>query len=109
MEQHAATAAARSTVIQHIHDKDIEVARSEKAPSCYREEVVVDEETTSSALDRTVSRITQRTGRSTRSVVIDPDAEPPDGGIHAWLKVYGCFLMYANTMYVYTMLSKCSY
>lgn len=64
---------------------------------------MIDAEATSSALDRTVSRMTQRTGRSTRSVVIDPDAEPPDGGIHAWLKVYGCFLMYANTMHVYPM------
>ena len=21
---------------------------------------------------------------------------PPDGGLHAWLKVLGCFLMYSN-------------
>lgn len=27
---------------------------------------------------------------------IDPTAEPPDGGLNAWLKVLGCFLLYSN-------------
>lgn len=27
---------------------------------------------------------------------IDPFAEPPDGGLNAWLKVLGCFLIYSN-------------
>ena len=27
---------------------------------------------------------------------IDPLAEPPDGGLNAWLKVVGCFLIYSN-------------
>lgn len=51
-----------------------------------------DEITTAADLDRIASH---RTQRSTRSVAIDPD-----GGLHAWLKVFGCFLMYANTLYV---------
>jgi hypothetical protein len=33
---------------------------------------------------------------SGRSNVIDPFAEPPDGGLNAWLKVLGCFLIYSN-------------
>lgn len=100
MEVHAATAAARATdpqCIQHNDkDIDIEVARSEHTPSCHKEDYAIDETTASEPLDRTVSRRTQRTNRSTRT--IDPDGEPPDGGLNAWLKVYGCFLMYANTM-----------
>jgi hypothetical protein len=27
---------------------------------------------------------------------IDPFGEPPDGGLNAWLKVLGCFLLYSN-------------
>ncbi|KAF2663309.1 MFS general substrate transporter [Microthyrium microscopicum] len=27
---------------------------------------------------------------------IDPFGEPPDGGLNAWLKVFGCFLLYSN-------------
>ena len=27
---------------------------------------------------------------------IAPGSEPPDGGLNAWLKVFGCFLLYSN-------------
>jgi hypothetical protein len=27
---------------------------------------------------------------------IDPFGAPPDGGLNAWLKVLGCFLLYSN-------------
>jgi len=27
---------------------------------------------------------------------IDPFGEPPNGGLNAWLKVLGCFLIYSN-------------
>lgn len=30
---------------------------------------------------------------------IDPFHEPPDGGLNAWLKVFGCFLIYSNIWY----------
>jgi hypothetical protein len=40
----------------------------------------------------------------TRSVAsrksdIDPFGEPPNGGLNAWLKVLGCFLLYSNIWY----------
>lgn len=31
---------------------------------------------------------------------IDPFGEPPDGGLNAWLKVLGCFLIYSNIWYM---------
>lgn len=33
---------------------------------------------------------------NSRRSEIDPTAQPPDGGLHAWLKVFGCFLVYSN-------------
>lgn len=36
------------------------------------------------------------TRTSTRASTIDPATEPPDGGLNAWLKVLGCFLIYSN-------------
>jgi hypothetical protein len=35
-----------------------------------------------------------------RKSEIDPFGEPPDGGLNAWLKVLGCFLLYSNIWYV---------
>jgi hypothetical protein len=37
---------------------------------------------------------------STKTSAIDPEAKPPDGGLDAWLKVFGCFLIYSNIWYV---------
>jgi len=31
---------------------------------------------------------------------IDPFGTPPDGGLNAWLKVLGCFLLYSNIWYI---------
>ena len=33
---------------------------------------------------------------------IDPFGEPPDGGLNAWLKVLGCFLIYSNIWYAFS-------
>jgi hypothetical protein len=33
---------------------------------------------------------------SSKKSEIDPFNEPPDGGLNAWLKVLGCFLIYSN-------------
>jgi hypothetical protein len=33
---------------------------------------------------------------ASRKSDIDPFGEPPDGGLNAWLKVLGCFLLYSN-------------
>lgn len=33
---------------------------------------------------------------SSRYSAIDPFGTPPDGGLNAWLKVFGCFLLYSN-------------
>jgi hypothetical protein len=33
---------------------------------------------------------------ASRKADIDPFGEPPDGGLNAWLKVLGCFLLYSN-------------
>ena len=37
---------------------------------------------------------------SSKKSDIDPFTEPPDGGLNAWLKVLGCFLIYSNIWYV---------
>jgi hypothetical protein len=60
------------------------------------DDIAIDEINASSGLDRITSRQTHRSRRSE----IDPFTEPPDGGLNAWLKAFGCFLMYANTLYV---------
>jgi hypothetical protein len=36
---------------------------------------------------------------TSRKGEIDPFGEPPDGGLNAWLKVLGCFLLYSNIWY----------
>ncbi|QDS71643.1 hypothetical protein FKW77_007480 [Venturia effusa] len=33
---------------------------------------------------------------SSKDGAIDPFGQPPDGGLNAWLKVLGCFLIYSN-------------
>jgi len=33
---------------------------------------------------------------SSKQSDINPFTEPPDGGLNAWLKVIGCFLIYSN-------------
>lgn len=33
---------------------------------------------------------------SSKKGAINPFGEPPDGGLNAWLKVLGCFLIYSN-------------
>jgi hypothetical protein len=38
----------------------------------------------------------ERVQSSSRKSEIDPFTEPPDGGLNAWLKVLGCFLIYSN-------------
>ena len=43
----------------------------------------------------TTNQLTKVQSSSRRSD-IDPLAEPPDGGLNAWLKVMGCFLVYSN-------------
>jgi hypothetical protein len=45
--------------------------------------------------DGTINQLTKVQSSSRRSD-IDPLAEPPDGGLNAWLKVLGCFLVYSN-------------
>jgi hypothetical protein len=39
---------------------------------------------------------------ASRKADIDPfGGEPPDGGLNAWLKVVGCFLLYSNIWYAH--------
>jgi hypothetical protein len=38
----------------------------------------------------------QKVQSSSRKSDIDPLSNPPDGGLNAWLKVFGCFLLYSN-------------
>jgi hypothetical protein len=74
---------------------EIANAHSEKVEQCHANGVKHDanavaiEETTTAGLEKTVSRHTQRSRISAVSTL----AEPPDGGLNAWLKVFGCFLM----------------
>ncbi|KIW08583.1 hypothetical protein, variant [Verruconis gallopava] len=57
---------------------------------CSREE----EEVIQTAEIKTESQPLSRT--QSRRSEIDPFGEPPDGGLNAWLKVLGCFLIYSN-------------
>jgi hypothetical protein len=64
---------------------------SSRAGDGSREEEVVDDieisgQETRAALSRVQSKKSE----------IDPFGEPPDGGLNAWLKVLGCFLIYSN-------------
>jgi hypothetical protein len=42
--------------------------------------------------------------RKTRRSGLDPSVPPPDGGLLAWSKVFGCFLLYSNIWRVSTLL-----
>jgi hypothetical protein len=46
-------------------------------------------------VDKTTPDLEKVQSSSKRSE-IDPSSEPPDGGLNAWLKVLGCFLLYSN-------------
>lgn len=74
---------------------------SSKADQTSREEeeaidpvdhVDVNDEEKGATLSRTQSKKSE----------IDPFGEPPDGGLNAWLKVLGCFLIYSNIWYTLT-------
>jgi len=41
-----------------------------------------------------------------RKSEIDPFGEPPDGGLNAWLKVLGCFLLYSNIWYAHRSIER---
>ena len=67
--------------------------RSSRADDTSREEaedVVEPVEAVDPEAGKTLSRTQSRKSE------IDPFAEPPDGGLNAWLKVLGCFLIYSN-------------
>jgi hypothetical protein len=81
---------SRASYISDDENVDIETTR---------DAIAVDEKHVYD-LDRVVSHATQRTRKS----AIDLLEEPPDGGWNAWLKVFGCFLMYANTLYVQVLI-----
>jgi hypothetical protein len=38
----------------------------------------------------------EKTQSNSKVSEIDPLGIPPDGGLNAWLKVLGCFLIYSN-------------
>ncbi len=46
--------------------------------------------------EEAVSNDIEKVQSTSRRSDIDPFTEPPDGGLHAWLKVFGCFLLYSN-------------
>ncbi|KIW03009.1 uncharacterized protein PV09_05667 [Verruconis gallopava] len=92
MEVHPITASSGGPCLECDDTIDGQLFDADEKVASF-ENVAVDQ-TDVPDLNRTLSR---RTIHSTRSA-IDPEAEPPDGGLHAWLKVFGCFLMYANTL-----------
>lgn len=57
------------------------------------EEVDIEAEINGQETRPTLSRVQSKKSE------IDPFGEPPDGGLNAWLKVLGCFLIYSNIWY----------
>jgi hypothetical protein len=46
-----------------------------------------------------IEKVSSHQTHHSKKSEIDPFAEPPDGGLNAWLKVFGCFLIYSNIWY----------
>jgi hypothetical protein len=76
--------------------KDIE-ASNDNLPSI-GDNVSKEQLENTSPKDDQIEQLTKVQSSSRRSD-IDPLAEPPDGGLNAWLKVFGCFLIYSNIWY----------
>jgi hypothetical protein len=68
-------------------------SRADQVSREEEEEAIGIDETGEQHKDNTLSRTQSR--KSAKSE-IDPFGEPPDGGLNAWLKVVGCFLIYSN-------------
>lgn len=74
---------------------------SEKNASSRADETSRDEEDVINATEaREQERGNALSKTQSRKSEIDPFGQPPDGGLNAWLKVLGCFLMYSNIWYV---------
>lgn len=69
--------------------------QSSKADDVSRDEEAVESVEGINAKSTPLSRVQSRKSE------IDPTGEPPDGGLNAWLKVLGCFLLYSNIWYVH--------
>jgi hypothetical protein len=76
--------------------KDIE-ASNDNLPSI-GDNVSKEQLENASPKDDQIEQLTKIQSSSRRSD-IDPLAEPPDGGLNAWLKVFGSFLIYSNIWY----------
>lgn len=83
-----------------LDEKDVDLTaekQSYKADDTSREENEEEAtETTTRNPDETANELDQTRSRKSE---IDPFSTPPDGGLNAWLKVLGCFLIYSNIWY----------
>ncbi|KAH8658490.1 major facilitator superfamily domain-containing protein [Xylariales sp. PMI_506] len=74
---------ASDTILSPKLDKDCKEPEHEE-----HDGKIIDEEMASAKVEKVHS--------AARHSDIDPLSEPPDGGLNAWLKVFGCFLLYSN-------------
>ncbi|KAF2097857.1 MFS general substrate transporter [Rhizodiscina lignyota] len=92
----------------------------EKVPSKSEEITAQLQDVENTGSDELVSAPLEKVQSSSKRSDIDPSTQPPDGGLNAWLKVFGCFLIYSNiwgftltfgafqTYYQHTFLSSSS-
>ena len=74
-------------------DSKLETTEMSSTTSSGLNEEHKDEESIMSPDSATMEKIQPTTSKSSD---ISPYTEPPDGGLNAWLKVFGSFLMYSN-------------
>jgi hypothetical protein len=60
------------------------------------EDFEVARETKRNDIENATNNKIEKTQSNSRVSEIDPLGTPPDGGLNAWLKVLGCFLIYSN-------------
>lgn len=83
-----------------LDEKDVDLTaekRSYKADDTSREEN--EEEAAEAATRNEDENANDLDHTRSRKSEIDPFSTPPDGGLNAWLKVLGCFLIYSNIWY----------
>jgi hypothetical protein len=69
---------------------------SEEKTSSKADDTSREEEEVIDTLENGDDRPNALSRAQSRKSGIDPFSEPPDGGLNAWLKVLGCFLIYGN-------------
>lgn len=77
-------------------DETTDIEKDEASSTTYSGGKSSDVEQQNTAKETAVDTLQKVASRRSE---IDPAGEPPDGGLNAWLKVLGCFLIYSNVWY----------